>query len=269
MHEFAGQTAVITGAASGIGRALAMHALSLGMNVVGADRDPAGLTNLATGTSRSPRLMTRQVDVTVDAEMCNLADEAYRRFGEVHMLFNNAGTSCTGAVWEIDPAAWGHVLDINFMGAVRGAYVFVPRMLASGTRAAIVNTASMAAVGAAAGLGPYVASKHALLGMSESLYYDLRARGAPISVSLLCPGPVHTGIMHASVRKEDGDLFRSAKMRAALAKMIDAGMEPEDVAAIAFDGIAAGRFWIFTHPELLAQAKARHAAMTGSGMIDA
>ena len=268
LTAFNARTAVVTGAARGIGRSLMRHALAQGMNVVAADRDAATLEAVVEEENAGDRLAVTVVDVTCDKQIAALADFAYDRFGAVHLLCNNAGTSCSGAVWELDPPAWQRMLDINFFGVIRGIYHFVPRMIAAGTPGAIVNTASLAAIVSGANLGPYTASKHALLGMSEALLRDLRARGHPITVSLLCPGPVKTGILTDKLSAEDRRMYRDEAARAALVQMIEGGMDPDRVASITFDGVAAGRFWIFTHPEYLAGAKGRYEAMVGSGMID-
>jgi NAD(P)-dependent dehydrogenase (short-subunit alcohol dehydrogenase family) len=250
LTEFKGRTAVVTGAASGIGKAIVGQALELGMSVIAGDVDKDGLAQLTACHSGQP-LGTITVDVTDSDQVRRMADFSYDRFGDVGLLCNNAGTAATGSAWELEPKAWRWIMDVNFMGAVHGVHHFVPRMLAGRRDGAVVNTGSMASVIASANLGAYCASKHALYGMSESLMLDLKARAAPISVSLLCPGFVKTDIMNKDRHPSGIDVIRDDETQVALTKGIAAGIEPALVAQILFESIAKGDFWIFPQREFL------------------
>jgi NAD(P)-dependent dehydrogenase (short-subunit alcohol dehydrogenase family) len=251
---------VVTGAASGIGKAIVEHALELRMSVVAGDVDKEGLAQLSARHKGQP-IETITVDVTDSDQVHRMAVFAYDRFGDVGLLCNNAGTAATGPAWELEPKAWRWIMDVNFMGAVHGVHHFVPRMLADGKDAAVVNTGSMASVTAGASLGAYCASKHALHGMSESLMWDLKARSSHISVSLLCPGFVKTDIMNSDRRPPGFDVNRDNATQDALAKGIASGIEPALVAQILFAGVAKGDFWIFPQHEFLPAVAQRYRKM--------
>ena len=268
LSEFKGRTAVVTGAASGIGRAIGEHALGLGMSVVAGDLDKESLAQLAARHQGQP-LETITVDVTDSDQVQRMADFTYGRFGDVGLLCNNAGAAATGLAWQLEPKAWRWSMDVNFMGAVHGVHHFVPRMLADGKDAAVVNTGSMASVTASANLGAYCASKHALHGMSESLMFDLKARSSLISVSILCPGFVKTDIMNSDRRPMGIDANRDDATQDALAKRIAAGIEPSLVARILFAGVAKGEFWIFPQQEFLPAVAKRYRKMLGAANFSA
>ncbi len=257
MDEFRGKVALVTGAASGIGRALAEHAARLGMQVVIADVDEEGLA----GTRRrleaaGAPVLAVPTDVRHEDEVRALADAAEERFGLPHLLFNNAGVLTAGLSFECSAEEWEWVLDVNVMGVVHGVRTFVPRMLERGEPARVVNTASVGAFIVGPRVAPYVASKFAVAALSESLYYELRDLGAPVRVSVLCPGAVATGIGRSErVRPAEVRPGRrsaeSEAYREAFAAGIARGIDPRELAERAFAGIREDRFWILPDPSFL------------------
>src|SRR5947209_6277182 len=200
MQEFRGRVAVVTGAASGIGFALAERAASEGMTVVLSDVEATALEAAAARLkARGFNVLAHRVDVSNEAEVEGLAARAYSEFGAVHLLCNNAGViDRPRPAWEHSVADWQWVLSVNLWGVVHGLRAFVPRMLAGGEEGHIVNTASMAGlITGGIGSAVYDASKHAVLSLSESLYKDLLIRQTKVSASVLCPGLVNTNIFAA------------------------------------------------------------------------
>src|ERR1700722_6300272 len=190
--------AVVTGAGSGIGRALSERAARQGMVVVAADIEVAALNGTVERIiGEGGNAVGVRTDVSVAAEVEHLADTAWSRFGGVQLLCNNAGVFNGGLLWERSLADWEWVLGVNLYGLVHGARSFVPRMLAAGSPAHIVNTASMGGLVTAAYSGPYFTSKFGAVGFSECLAHDLRTTQAPIGVSTLVPSLVATGIANS------------------------------------------------------------------------
>lgn len=255
MQTLRGGTAVITGAASGIGLALARRAASEGMDVVLADVDDAGLEAAAAGLDLAPGRGVERVrcDVSDPDAVEALADRAYARFGSVELLCNNAGVGGGGEVAELDRKDWAWVLGVNLWGVIHGVTSFLPRMLEGGAPAHVVNTASMAGFFAAPGMAPYAVSKFGVVALSESMRAELA--GSAVGVSVLCPGWVSTRI-HESERNRPADLAveRSevgSERREAIRQVIEGGLDPADVADRVFDALRGDRFWIFTHPEMV------------------
>ena len=266
----AGMVAVVTGAGSGIGRALAEHAARQGMIVVAADVETAALDGTVEGIVREGgQAVGIRTDVSVAEEVEHLADTAWSRFGGVQLLCNNAGVFSGGLLWERSLADWEWVLGVNLYGQVHGVRSFVPRMLAGGTPAHIVDTASMGGLVTAAYSGPYFSSKFAAVGFTECLAHDLRATGAPIGVSVLVPSLVATGLADSRRNRPEPSTDDGAEPKAdeafVLAAMKDtlsgAGMPPADVAALVFDAVENGRFWIPTKPSYHDQIRVRHESM--------
>ena len=257
MDEFRGRVALVTGAASGIGRGLAEHCADVGMRVVVADVDAAGLAETARRVEAAgAQVLAVPTDVRREEQVRALADSAEERFGLPHLLFNNAGVLTTGLSWECSAEEWEWVFDVNVMGVVHGIRTFVPRMLARGEPARVVNTASVGAFIVGPRVAPYVASKFAVAALSESLYYELRDLGAPVRVSVLCPGAVATGIGRSErVRPEEvrpGPRSpESATYREAFEAGIARGIDPRELARQAFDGIREDRFWILPDSSFL------------------
>ncbi len=253
MDDFRGRTAVVTGAASGIGRALALRCADEGMSVVVADVDRPNLEETRElAAARGARALAVPTDVSRADEVDALAVAARSEFGSIHLVFNNAGVLVPGCAWERSAEDWEWVLGVNVFGCIHGARVFLPILIEQGEPARIVNTASVGGLLVGPFLAPYIVSKHAVVALSEVIYHELVARGHDhVGVSCLCPGAVATGIA-ASERvrppeKGAATPLSSEAERAfaqGLAAGIQAGMPPDELAAHAFEGIRAGRFWI-------------------------
>ena len=255
MQQLQGRVAVITGAASGIGLALAQACAREGMKLVLADIETDPLLRVqAQLRAEGVAAVAQTADVMDEAQVIALADTAYREFGAVHLLCNNAGVAAPALrapSWETSAAEWQWVLGVNLMGVAHGVRAFVPRMLAGGDEGHVVNTASVA--GLISGPGPYFASKHGVVCLSEALYKELRAAGARLSASVLCPGLVRTAILDAERNRPAAfgprtDLqSASASVRQAAASFresLQSGYAPSQVADAVLDGVRADRFYI-------------------------
>lgn len=257
-REFSDRVAVVTGAANGIGRALALQAAREGMSVVLADVDLDQLAVVSAELDERGAL-NRMVptDVSDLNAMEHLAAASYQTFGRVDLLFNNAGVLLTGNSWQQPPVDWRWLFEINVMGVVNGLHAFVPRLLQQEHGARIINTASVGALMTAPMLGAYSASKMAVRGITETLREELEAQRPDIGVSLLCPGPIETAITETARRLFPGEFAEDAMEQAAAqapAKEANvAYVSPQVCAQAAFEGIRREQFWIFTHPEMLAE----------------
>ena len=197
MDQLAGRTAVVTGAASGIGLATVEAFVAEGMRVLMADVDEARLDAEAgrlRADGREADVHAVAVDVRDPASVDRLAEAAVERFGRLHVVVNNAGIVATGTSWELPLDDWHRVIDVDLWGVIHGIRSFVPLLLATGEPGHVVNTASMAAVRPIARLGPYTAAKHGVLGVSDVLRAELEAIGAPVGVSVVMPGMIRTGM---------------------------------------------------------------------------
>jgi NAD(P)-dependent dehydrogenase (short-subunit alcohol dehydrogenase family) len=256
MKEYKNKVAVITGAASGIGRALADRCVQEGMKAVLADVELESLTKTeAIMKASGATVLAVRTDVSQAREVEALAQKTLAAFGAVHLLFNNAGVAMEAAIWESTIAEWEWVMGVNLWSVIHGMRVFVPLMLAQDTECHIVNTASMAGLISGPGLGVYKVTKHGVVTLSETLYHELAERGAKVKVSVLCPGIVNTRIME-SARNRPGRLPTSEALGPAsearwegLRHLVPAGMPPVQVADAVFEALRKDQFYIFTHPE--------------------
>ncbi|WP_394828215.1 SDR family NAD(P)-dependent oxidoreductase [Pendulispora albinea] len=266
MKDFHGRIAVVTGAASGIGRELALSCARAGMSVVLADVDEEGTA--ATGELLAPLLapsgaaaLSVRCDVSKDEQVRELSERAFERFGAVHLLFNNAGVGVLGPAWTTTAEDWQWVLGINVMGVVHGIRHFVPRMIAQNGEGHVVNTASVAGLVSVPGSSVYCVSKHAVVTLSECLHHDLRVAGSTLGVSVLCPAYVNTGIA-------DSDRNRPQELRATnphaseydiiLRRALLAGkLTAADVAAVTLEAIAQERFYVLPHGKIKAAIETR------------
>jgi NAD(P)-dependent dehydrogenase (short-subunit alcohol dehydrogenase family) len=256
MKDFQGKTAVVTGAASGIGRALAEKCIQEGMKVVLADVEESALNRAADELKDlGGEVLAVRTDVSSAEQVEALAQQAFATYGGVHLLFNNAGVGAGTSVWDSSLADWQWVLGVNLWGIIHGIHYFVPRMLAQNEQGYIVNTASSEGVVAHAGLGVYRTSKHAAVSLTETLALELAERGANIKASVLCPEWVNTRILESERNRPDtlqntSELQITPEMLAALQTLyqdIQKGLPPAQVANIVFDAIREEKFYIFTH----------------------
>ncbi len=261
MRLEAGKVAVVTGAASGIGLALAERFASSGMHVVLADVDESGLTTAADRVAaRGVETLTVRTDVSDEASVQALASAATQRFGTVHVVCNNAGVVSQADAWFGPLSAWTWVLGVNLWGVIHGVRAFLPVLAAQG-EGHIVNTASIA--GLLPGFGAFDASKHAVVALTEDLYLAMRGSGLPIGVSVLCPGWVRTNILDAE-RNWPDDLgaeperaIGSDIVLGHVRRVIDEGMPPAAVADLVADAVQSDRFWVFPHPDFVEVAVRR------------
>jgi NAD(P)-dependent dehydrogenase (short-subunit alcohol dehydrogenase family) len=195
MEQLEGRTAVVTGAASGIGLAVAEAFIAEGMRVVMADIDEESLrSHAARLTDRGAEVVAVDVDVRDPEAVDRVGAAAVEHFGKLHVAVNNAGIVNGGYSWEIPLDDWHRVVDTNLWGVIHGVRAFVPRILASGEAGHVVNTGSMASVIALGRLGPYTVAKHGVLGLSDVLRAELASLQAPIGVSVVMPGMIKTGM---------------------------------------------------------------------------
>ena len=269
IQDFKGKTAVLTGAGSGFGLECARIGARLGMNLVLVDvqqdaLDAAAAELQATGCA----VLAQRVDVSDAAQMQALADAVQQRFGAPHFVFNNAGVGSGGLIWENSVQDWEWVLGVNLMGVVHGVRVFTPMMLDAARndpawRGHIVNTASMAGLLTPPNMGVYNVSKHAVVSLSETLYQDLSLVSDQVGASVLCPYFVCTGINDIH-RNRPGALAADKPTRsqligqAMISKAVSSGkVTAAEVAQKVFDAVAAGQFYIFSHPQALGAVRTR------------
>jgi NAD(P)-dependent dehydrogenase (short-subunit alcohol dehydrogenase family) len=264
MKDFADKVAVVTGAASGIGRALALRFAKAGMRVVLADVDAGALDEACREVVASgAQALGVRTDVSKGPEVEALAKATLDRFGAVHVVCNNAGVGISGLCWTNTVADWEWVLGVNLWGVIHGVRVFTPIMLSQGGEGHIVNTASLAGLISGTGTGIYNVTKHGVVTLSECLYRELAMVGAPIGVSVLCPGFVSTRIAD-SVRTRPAELADTAEHPPGYEQMeqigrmlIASGSPPAMVAQKVFEAIRDGRFYVLPHPEWKDQIETR------------
>ena len=259
MKEFKGKVAVITGAASGIGRAIAERCAQEGMKVAVADierqaLEKAELELRAAGAS----VLAVPTDVSKAEEVEALKDKTLAAFGAVHLLCNNAGVGAGSTVWESTLADWEWVIGVNLWGMIHGARTFVPVMLAQNSEGHIVNTASIAGLLPSHPSATYQVTKHAVVGLTEHLYNSLKQMQSKIHVSVLCPGWVKTRIMDSernrpAALQNKEEAVMSPMVEAVYQYMLNAvetGTDPAKVAEMVFKGIRAEQLYIPTSLEV-------------------
>lgn len=249
MRDFKGRTAVVTGGASGIGLAMANRFADAGMNIVLADIEESALTKAVESFElRQCPVLGCVTDTMRKDSIDALHAAAIERFGNVHVLCNNAGVVSGGArvpLWEVSQSDWDWVMGVNFHGVLYGIQAFIPHMLAHGEAAHVVNTASVAAFMPAS--GSYGVSKHGVLVVSEDLHRDLA--GSNVGVSVLCPGWVNTQIARAE-RNRPSRLQSDHNPGGApldVESALQSGRQPSDIADVVFEAIQADQFYILPH----------------------
>jgi len=258
MQEFHNRTAVITGAASGIGLALAKRGAKEGMNLVLADIEIDKLKAAAAPLGiDAARLSLHQTDVSRDEEVGVLAQAAFARYGAVHLLCSNAGVGLTRVTWEHSLKDWEWVLGVNLWSVIHGIRHFLPRMLEQQEGGHLLHTASVAGLLSTPGFAAYNVSKHGVVTLSETLYGELLALQAKVGVSVLCPAFVNTGFLESERNRqqrfgavgEAGAASRAYEERTAQA--IKSGrLSADDMANAAFDAVAEKRFYVIPHRKI-------------------
>ena len=274
MEHLGGKVAVVTGAASGIGLGMARRLAAADMKLVMADIEVEPLRAAAADLEAAgATVLTEVCDVSVGEQVDALAEAAVAAFGAIHVACNNAGVGSGGPMWELTTHDWEWVLGVNLWGVIHGVRAFVPRMIEAG-EGHVVNTASIAGLTSAPFMGPYNVSKHGVVTLSETLARELSVTQHDIGVSVLCPAWVRTQI-HQSDRNRPEDLTPpeadeamegpAAGMAAMMASVIEAGMDPADVADRVHDAIVGNEFYIITHAEFAPFVEARHQAIVDRG----
>lgn len=277
MDELTGKVAVITGGASGIGRALADRFGAEGMALVLADVEAPALEAAAAELREAGRTVTTVVaDVSRLEDVERIRDEALAAHGAVHVVCNNAGVGGGGLMAQSTAADWDWVLGVNLFGVIHGVRTFLPLLLEQG-EGHIVNTASVAGLFAAPFMGPYNASKFAVVALSETLFHELAMTGTDVGVSVLCPAWVATRIAEADRNRPadlrndvggdgDGDvLAERSPMQEMLNTFIQTGMAPAEVADRVHDAVVGRQFYVLTHDTSLAAIEARMTAILSGG----
>jgi NAD(P)-dependent dehydrogenase (short-subunit alcohol dehydrogenase family) len=287
MDDFTGKVAVVTGAASGIGLALARRCAAEGMRVVLADVEVGPLdaaTKELAAEHGDDRVLAVPTDVREAEALEALAEATVDRFGAAHLLCNNAGVGVGGLAWTVPADRWRWIVEVNLLSVAHGIRAFVPRMIEQG-EGHVVNTASAAGILTGPGMSPYYATKHAVVALSESLHFDLQMMGGVVGVSVLCPEWVRTNIadsernrpadvsavdlMGQPIPEPDpdapGDADAAPALRDMVQSLVDGGLDPAEVAAAVLDGVRVRRFWIFPHPTTIGRARLRWDAIASDG----
>ncbi len=259
MKEFKDKVAVITGGASGLGLEIARLAAQKGMKLVLSDIEERALKQAELEFSaEGVEVLSVRTNVAAGEDVELLAEKTLERFGAVHLLFNNAGVALNKTAWETTIADWEWVLGVDLWGVIHGVRVFTPIMLKQDTPSHIINTASVAGMLSTQGMAAYNVAKHGVVTLSETLYHDLKRRGANIDVSVLCPAWVNTAIwdsarnrpddlQNTEEHKEEDDIKLEESARHAIQSgKVTAPM----VAQIVFAAIEANQFYILTHPKI-------------------
>jgi len=270
LKNFKGKVAVITGAASGFGKEFAIAGAALGMKLVLADVQQLPLdATVAELAATGADVVGLRCDVSKGEEVEALAQLALSAFGGINLLFNNAGVGSGGLIWENTVKDWEWVLGVNVWGVIHGVRIFTPLMLEQAKREPdyegyIVNTASMAGLLSPQLMGAYNLSKHAVVSLSETLFHDLHSVTSQIGCSVLCPAFVPTGISNshrsrpAELQNETSPTESMVVAQKMTHKAVSSGkMTATDVAQITFEAIRENRFYIVTHPKIMATVKMR------------
>ena len=263
MTELKGRTAAVTGAASGLGRAMALAFADEGMDLALADVDEKGLQEVLHAVkAKGVNAYSMRVDVSKQSDVDAFAANTGAHFGHIHLVCNNAGVSPLGAAWENSLADWQWILGVNLWGVIHGVRAFVPRLIEQ-NEGHVVNTASVAGLISPPGSGAYNVTKHAVIALSETLHHDLRSRGSGVGVSVLCPAYVPTGIAD-SERNKPREFQSGVKSKETLAKeamlkkaVASGRLSADDVAQAVVAAVKQNRFYILTHPRIKGAIRAR------------
>lgn len=252
LTEFDGKVAVVTGAASGIGRAMCEKFATLGMRIVMADVEADRLRQSAEQIEATGAdVLAVTTDVSRPDELSRLAESTLEHFGKVHVLCNNAGVFAGGLTWDAIGSDWEWVLGVNLYGVLHGIRAFVPIMLEQNEPGHVVNTCSMAGLINTPFSGAYNVSKHAALSLTETLYHELRMKQSPIGCSALCPELIRTGIASSDrnrpvylKRPDDAGTPEMEIVEEAIRSSIETGLDPSVMAERVYEGIKEDRFYL-------------------------
>ncbi|HCK74983.1 MAG: hypothetical protein CL428_08930 [Acidimicrobiaceae bacterium] len=273
METMKNRVAVVTGAASGIGKALSLAFAAEGSSVVLADvEDEALAAAKAEVEALGVTALAVKTDVTEEESVADLCSATLEAFGEVHILCNNAGVGGGGLIKNQQLVDWKWVIDVSLWGVINGLHHFLPHLIEA-EDSHVVSTASVAGLMAVPGLAPYNAAKYGVVAIMETLHHEMmRDEEANLGVSVLCPGVVRTNIATAQrnrpehLRRQKGESGSNAakapeearKRNSAIAAALENGMEPSDVASQVVNAIYDRRFWVLSHPELLGEINHRN-----------
>jgi NAD(P)-dependent dehydrogenase (short-subunit alcohol dehydrogenase family) len=268
MQELTGKVAVVTGAASGIGLAMAHRFAREGMSVVLADIEADALARAAGDVGAGgARTLAVRTDVSHLGDVESLAARTLDAFGAVHIVCNNAGVALSGPAWSFTAADWQWVLGVNLWGVIHGVRVFTPILLAQQGEAHVVNTASMAGVTSAPGMAAYNVTKHGVVALSETLHQDLALLNAAVKVSVLCPSFTNTRILDSARNRPaalaDTDQPEQNATRQLGRQLLSAGQSPDEVVDAVIDAIRSERFYVFPYPRWRDRVRARFEDMLG------
>ncbi len=258
MDELTGKVAVVTGAASGIGLAMARRFAAEGMRLVLADIEQAALDEAVASFEPGVEVLARVTDVADPGEVDALRDDAVDAFGTVHLVCNNAGVGGGGLCWETPLEDWEWVIGVDLWGVIHGVRAFVPLLVEQG-EGHVVNTASMAGVTSPPFMGPYNVAKHGVVTLTETLYSELALVAPGVGATVVCPGWVRTRIDESSRNRPGGPSSAGpAGMQGGMSSLIASGIEPSEVADRVAEAVRTGGFYVFTH-DWMPMIKARHA----------
>lgn len=265
MQDLKGKVAVITGGAEGIGKAIAQAAAAEGMKLVLADIDATKLDHAVTEfAAKGTEVIGIKTDVSKYEQVAALAQAAFARFGNVHLLVNNAGVAVAKSAWETTQQDWDWVMGVNLYGVTNGLRAFIPTMLEKGEEGHIVNTASVAGLISEPALAAYNVSKFGVVTLSEGLHHDLTLRKSNIKVSVLCPAWVKTRIAESERNRDESERCDPSKLDPislktgmSVMKAVQNGIPPEKVANDVIEAVKAGKFYILTHPHSKAGVQIR------------
>ncbi len=260
MQDLAGKVAVITGGGSGIGRGMAHAFAAAGMHVAIGDIELAAGERVQREVEEMGiSSIAAKLDVADRDAVGSFADKVFDKFGEVHLLCNNAGVVTFDLMDDTSDADWRWVISVNLEGVINGIQAFMPRMKAQAGEKHIVNTASIAGIGPHEGIAPYVATKYGVVGISETLHAEREHHG--IGSSVLCPGNVHTQIVASGRNRQDDVGGPDSRVHPDVQEQISAGMDPMEVGRIVRQAVIDDDLYIFTHPDTREIAEKRFAAI--------
>lgn len=275
MRDLHGKTAVVTGGASGIGRAMVDRFAAEGMRVVVSDVDQAGIDSAVGAVlGLGGEAVGVRTDVSKRMEVEALAAAAVEAFGAVHVVCNNAGVVVGGRVEDLTEDEWRWVVDVDLWGPVHGVRVFLP-LLEAGGEGHIVSTSSTSGLGAPVFNGPYSVAKAGVIALMETVRRELEDRGSPVGASVLCPGPVATPLIARSAEHARGavgtrsETDEGRRFDEVSDTLLQVGVAPADVAGMVVDAISENRFWILTHPEWADVMRRRTELMVTTGELAA